>query len=194
MERDRENETLRLIQRIQARDRGAFESFILEYQRLVFHIIYRMVPRAEDREDLCQDVFMKAYQNLSEFRRESKLSTWIARIAYNTCLNHLHKKKAVSIENRILDQTAGIDWSETDYLPDRQLEDRDLSLRIQDEIAGLPLQYRTAVTLFHLEDMSIEEISKAMALPEGTVKSILFRARKILKNNWTRKYHEEICV
>ena len=86
------------IERILSGDQTAFRTLVEEYQRLVSHIVFRMVATKEDREDICQDVFMRIYQNLSDFRSESKLSTWIASIAYNACLNHLEKRKLVPLE------------------------------------------------------------------------------------------------
>jgi len=81
-----------LVERILDGDREAFLTFIDRYERLVKHIVFRMVDD-RDREELCQDVFMRAYRYLDGFRFEAKLSTWLARIARNTCLNHLEKKE-----------------------------------------------------------------------------------------------------
>src|SRR4030042_4444550 len=86
------------IERILAGDRVVFKTLVEDYQRLVSHIVFRMVSVKEDREDICQDVFLRIYQNLGDFRSESELSTWIARIAYNACLNHLDKRKLVPLE------------------------------------------------------------------------------------------------
>ena len=83
------------IERVLAGDSEAFRVIVENHRRLVGHIVFRMVPRRTDREDLCQDVFVKVYRNLGGFKFESRLSTWIARIAHNTCLNFLEKKKAV---------------------------------------------------------------------------------------------------
>ena len=81
-----------LVERILDGDREAFLTFIDQYERLVKHVVYRMVDDDRDREELCQDVFVRAHRYLDGFRFESKLSTWLARIARNTCLNHLEKK------------------------------------------------------------------------------------------------------
>ena len=87
------SDTKRLIDKILAGDNNAFKSLIEEYQRLVSHIVFRMINREADREDICQDIFIKVFQNLAEFKFESKLSTWIAKIAYNRCINFLEKKR-----------------------------------------------------------------------------------------------------
>lgn len=180
-----------LVQRILAGDANAFQAFIQEYQHLVAHMVFRMVSNAADREDLCQDVFLKAYQNLGRFRFESKVSTWIAKIAYNTCINHLHKKKALlygdtPYADDSLDSISGDRLS-----PDVFTEGKDTAGRIQKEIGKMDVRYRTILTLYHLDGMSYAEIGKIMNLPEGTVKSYLFRARKNLKEKLLLQYQRD---
>ena len=85
----------RLVRQILDGNELAFERLIRNFQRLVSHIVFRMIDNVSDREDICQDVFVKVYKNLKGFRFDSKLSTWIARIAYNRCINFLEKKKVV---------------------------------------------------------------------------------------------------
>ncbi|PJF32782.1 MAG: RNA polymerase subunit sigma-24, partial [Phototrophicales bacterium] len=78
-----------LIQKILDGDTEAFRELITANQRLVFHVVFRLVENPADREDLCQDIFVKVYQNLQRFKHNCKLSTWIATIAYNTAINSL---------------------------------------------------------------------------------------------------------
>lgn len=82
-----------LIQRIQGGEKEAFRFFIDQYKKLVFHIVYKTAANRIDPDDLSQEIFIKLYRNLSGFRNECTLSTWVAKIAYNTCLNALKKKK-----------------------------------------------------------------------------------------------------
>lgn len=179
------------IDKIISGDTKAYQSFIEEYQRLVMHIVFRMISNVADREDVCQDVFIKAYQNLSNFHFESKISTWLAKIAYNTCINYLKKKK-VPLFNDFSTDGESIDNFLSDHAsPDEFAERRDLSLRLQNEINKLPVQFRTILTLYHLDEMSYSEIVEIMGLPEGTVKSYLFRARKLLKERLISKYQQE---
>jgi len=150
-----------------------------------------MVPNITDREDLCQDVFLKVYKNLSKFRFDSKLSTWIARIAYNGCINFLEKKK-VPLYDDLDDSEQSVErFTDNEFRPDDITEGRDISSRLRGEIEKLPIKYRTIITLYHLDEMSYNEIADVMDLPEGTVKSYLFRARKLLKQRLEENYRPE---
>src|SRR6187402_996775 len=82
-----------LVSRVLSGDMQAFRALIKKHERLVGHMIGRLVKQGEDREELCQDVFMKVYDKLGEFNFQSQLSTWIATIAYRHAVNHLRKKK-----------------------------------------------------------------------------------------------------
>lgn len=183
-----------LIKKINSGDTRAFQSLIEDFQRLVYHIVFRMVANAADRQDVCQDIFVKVYQNLSQFQHESKLSTWIAKIAYNTAINHLKKKKVPLFDDRAVEGES-IETQMSGYAgPDDFAEERDLSDRLKKEIEQLPMQFRTILTLYHLEEMSYSEIAEILKLPAGTVKSYLFRARKLLKERLVSKYQlEEAC-
>ena len=180
-----------LVGRVLDGNVDAFEHLIDKYKALVVHIVYRMVANREDREDICQEVFMKIYRNLAGFRFESKLSTWIARVAYNTCMNHLDKKREILVDEVRPDpETLDCLSGDTDR-PDEVAEDLDVSLRLRAEIEKLPATYRTILTLYHLEEMSYNEIGEIMDVPEGTVKSHLFRARKHLRARLLSRYRKE---
>jgi RNA polymerase sigma factor (sigma-70 family) len=184
-------ETSSLIRKILAGDREAFKTIVEEYKRLVCHIVFRMVFNPEDREDLCQVVFIKVYQNLSSFKLESKLSSWIARIAYNSCIDHLKKRKALSLDELSPIGSYQADLANEETSPDEYAEKGDLSTRLKIEMEKMPVHFRTILTLYHLEGMSYMEISEIMQLPGGTVKSYLFRARRFLKNRLLTKYKKE---
>src|SRR6185436_14894482 len=89
----------------------AFKILIKQYERLVLQIVFRMVKREVDREDLCQDIFLKVYDKLQGFRFGSKLSTWIGSIAYNTCVNHLRKNRIVLVEQYEQEDEEGSHYS-----------------------------------------------------------------------------------
>jgi len=179
---------IRLVEKILAGETSAFEELVKEHQRLVGHIVFRMVPNRGDREDICQEVFMKVYKNLSRFRGESKLSTWIAKIAYNRCFDYLGTKK-IPVVNESFDDTIAI--PDDNSTPDRDAELSDISIRLRSEIEDLPPQSRVIITLYHLDELSYAEIGQILKLPEGTVKSHLFRSRKLLKRRLLSKYNKE---
>lgn len=178
-----------LVSQVLSGDRQAFRLLIKQNERLVGHMIARLIDRQEDREELCQDVFLKVYEKLGEFTFQSKLSTWIATIAYRHGINHLRKRK-IEIsdfpeeESKIERFIAIDDASET--LADQQLDDMVLQL-----IDKLPPQYKAILTLYHVQEMSYPEIVEITGLPEGTVKNYLFRARQLLKEKVKKYLGEE---
>jgi RNA polymerase sigma factor (sigma-70 family) len=169
-----------MVDRILNGDAGAFKQLVKDHERLVGQVVYRMISGESDREDLCQDIFVKVYQNLDTFRFDSKLSTWITRIAYTTCLNHLEKKKVPLFEDCSPEGSTVDDCRSESGDPEQWTGSRQASVRICEEIDQLPVVYGTILSLFHLQEMSYDEIGQILNLPEGTVKSYLFRA-------WTRK-------
>jgi RNA polymerase sigma-70 factor (ECF subfamily) len=183
------------VEQILAGDPNAFKRLVKDHERLVGQVVFRMISNVTDREDICQDIFVKVYQNLKGFRFNSKLSTWIARIAFTTCLNYLDKKKVplyedCAPEGRTIDDCYGEATS-----PEQWAGGRQASVKVCEEIDQLPVIYGTILSLFHLQDMSYSEISSVLAMPDGTVKSYLFRARKMLKERLRSKYNlEELCA
>ncbi|ANF52128.1 hypothetical protein A0O34_17105 [Chryseobacterium glaciei] len=156
---------------------GAFQHIVKQYQNLVYSILNRMMNNDEDIEDVGQEVFIKVYDHLKSFKRESKLSTWIAKITYNVAVNYI-KKNAKHQFNTIDDHSNFQFSSET---PETKLIGKEFDIYINRLISELPVQYRTVITLYHLDDFSIQEIQKVTKFPEGTIKGYLFRARKLLK-------------
>ena len=181
----------KLVAAVLAGDRKAFKILIQQYQKLVSHIVFRMVPVSADREDICQEVFIKVYQHLSGFRFDSKLSTWIGRIAYNTSLNFLEKKRLPLLDDLGDDDNEYIPADDAGEMPDEALENKELKAILNREIEKLPPVYQTVVMLFHLDHLSYEQIGQITQLPDGTVKSYLFRARRLLKDRLLRQYRRE---
>ena len=188
-----------IVRRILQGDRAAFVAFVERYERLVRHVVFRMVRDGRDREELCQDVFMKAHRHLARFRFEAKLSTWLARIAYTTALNHLEKKRLPlyadvaapheEAEPGRLNKLAQL--PSEDVGPEAEAAALDVRALVHGALDGLPVAQRTALTLYHLEGMSVKEVGEVMGLPDGTVKSHLFRARKQLKDLLLAQYHPD---
>jgi len=166
-----------LISQVLKGNRNAFTFLVNRYQNLVVHITGRLIQRQDELEDVCQEVFLKVFQNLAKYRNECKLSTWIATIAYNTSINYLRKFKKgdeVNPDDSIAFKNLS-DFKILDY------EKEDLHRYIREQIELLPVQYRTVLTLYHLEEFSYQEIEQITGMPEGTIKSYLFRAKALLK-------------
>jgi RNA polymerase sigma factor (sigma-70 family) len=173
-----------LVPQVISGDRQAFRMLIKQHERLVGHMIARLIDRHEDREELCQDVFLKVYEKLGEFTFQSKLSTWIATIAYRYGINHLRKKK---IEIRELPEEDEREQFISTENVEENFSDQQLDNIVMSLIDQLPPQYKAILTLYHVQDMSYPEIVEITGLPEGTVKNYLFRARQLLKEK-VKKY------
>ena len=184
-----------MVARVLAGDRDAFRALVHTHQRLVSHVVFRIVRDPRDREEVCQDVFIRVYQKLDQFAHESALGTWIARIAYRLSLNHLERRRIPLYDDLRPEETGGT--GSVDQLPGTgtspldEVEGAQLRAFVRARVDELPVQYRTVVTLYHLEEMAVGEIAAVMDLPEGTVKSHLFRARRMLKETLVARYGPE---
>ena len=184
-----------MVDEVLSGNNQAFRGIIDANERLVRQIVYRILPNDADREDVCQDVFLKVYQSLATFQFNSKLSTWIGRIAYNTALNHLEKKKVPLVADSVDEETTADQWPDITDITEDFAESRDLSIKLAGEIDELPVMYGTILSLFHLQDMQYGEIADILSLPIGTVKNYLFRARRMLRERLMQKFTAEgLCL
>lgn len=180
----------RLVTAVLNGDRYAFGLIVKKTEGLVAQMTFKMISSPGDRKDIAQDVYLKAFKNLSSFKFQSKLSTWIGQIAYNTCLHYLEKKKLVLMDNFGEDSEFPIDHFNKDLKNDTEdlLFNKELAAMLQTEIEQLKPLYKTLISLYHQEELSYAEIAEITSLPEGTVKNYIFRARKTLKENLLLKY------
>ena len=171
-----------LVQAVLAREAGAFERLVRDYQGLCWHIVYRMVRHPEDARELCQDTFLRIYRYLHQYRQESSLKSWIGQIAFTVALRHLERKRIPLVEPG------------NDDTPDDPIEqigdgfdleaacaDEELHRHLHAAMDALPPLQRTVLTLYHLDELSIPEIAAITGLAEGTIKSHLFRSRRQLR-------------
>lgn len=169
----REMNEKQLVSAVLSGDDSALRTLIGKYERLVAHMIARVVYNDLDREELCQDVFIKLHDKLSTFHFDSKLSTWIATIAYRMAVNFAKKKKLDQVDLDSVSFQIADDVS--------SYEDEDLSKFIVKLIEQLPVNYKLVLTLFYLEGFHYPEIVEITGMPEGTVKNYLHRAKQKLK-------------
>ena len=172
-----------IVDAVLARQPGALERLIQRHQALVWHLVYRMVPQAEDARELCQDVFLRVHDRLHQYRFESSLATWIGRVAFNVAARHLQKKRLpmVSADDDEDGEVSVLAQTSDGFDLEAACADQELMQHLGAEIERLPTLQRTLVTLYHLDELGIGEIASVTGLPEGTVKNYLFRARQRLR-------------
>jgi len=174
-----------LVSKVLSGDMPAFRLLIRQHERLVAHMIGRLVKHDGEREELCQDVFLRVYDKLNEFTFQSRLSTWIATIAYRYAINHLRKKKLL-LSDIPEEDSFNKNFVEEEN-PETLFSEQNMDEFVLKLIDKLPVQYKTVLILYHVESMSYPEIVEITGMPEGTVKNYLFRARNLLKEK-VKKY------
>jgi RNA polymerase sigma-70 factor (ECF subfamily) len=172
-----------LVTRALAGREDNFEELVRRYQRPIAAYIYRLIGDYEASLDLTQDVFVKIYSSLHRYRAEYKFSTWIYKIAHNAAVDHL-RRNAVR-QQALVAQSDGETYDlpiECQQLTPEQASERaERRAEIEALVLQLPDIYRELVVLRHAHDMSYDEIAEVTALPLGTVKNRLFRAREALR-------------
>ncbi|MBR4110118.1 MAG: sigma-70 family RNA polymerase sigma factor [Clostridia bacterium] len=173
-----------LISKAKEGDNKAFEEIISLYEKRVFSTIYYMVKNENEVEDIAQEVFIKIYRNLKNFKEESSLYTWIYRITINVCIDELKKKKNVVYIDEKLETADGemeIQLEDTAKGPEHLAEDEELKQKITNCIRKLPIDQRTMIVLRDIKGFTYMEIAEMTKINLGTVKSKINRARTALK-------------
>jgi RNA polymerase sigma-70 factor (ECF subfamily) len=179
-----------IINQIIAGDTKAFAVLVDRYKDLVFTLSIRMLKNREEAEEVSQDTFIKAYKSLQNFKGDSKFSTWIYRVAYNTCLDRIKKNKRKFIEVAIDEFTERHVKTIDNAL--EALERGEEKQAIQECLELLPSEDSFLLTLYYFEDQSLGEISKIMTIEANTIKVKLFRARKKLAAILKQRLEPEI--
>ncbi len=179
-------------------DERAARELVHRFERPVFSIVYRMVRDRELAEDLSQDVFVRTFNNLDRYDRSYRFSSWLFKIAYNLTVDHLRKRELPVISMHGAPDALTPERQEATSLrlesdeepPDDRLVAKELAGELEEAIAGLREDYRTAILLRHVEGRPYEEISEIMGIPLGTVKTYIFRARRELRAVLSESYGE----
>src|SRR6266705_1749170 len=168
-----------LVERYLAGDMTAFDELMLRYERQIYRVCYRFVENRDDAKDLAQDVFIKAFEHLPTFRRESSLKTWLYRIAINHCLNHVKKHSQEFVQ--VTEFT-----SSTKSSAQAELEHQEQRQRFRRLVKRLPPKQKAILELRVNEQLSYEEIAKISGRSVSTIKASVFFAleklRKLVKD------------
>ena len=189
------SEEMALVHAAKAGDVSAFESLVKKYDRNVFRIANHITHNREDAEDVVQDAFLKAYENLEQFQGQSKFYTWLVRIAVNEALMKLRKRRperTVSLDEDVKTEEDSLprdvaDWSPN---PEQQYSQAELKDILTRTIQGLPQGFRTVFVLRDVEGLSTEETAEALELSIPAVKSRLLRARLQLRDRLSRFFQK----
>lgn len=166
-----------LIERCRQGDDAAFRELVDQYKGLIFALIARSVPNRARVEEVAQDVFLKVHRGLPYFRGESKLSTWIYRIAINAISQERPELATISLDDDVGGERPRVQPG----ADDRAFGDLVLKDRLQKAIERLPVQYQVLINGHYLKGMRYEELAEALDLPMGTVKTHLHRAKRKLR-------------
>jgi RNA polymerase sigma-70 factor (ECF subfamily) len=178
----------RLLEALRVGDEAAYEDLIERYQQPVYNLVYRLMDDPADAADVVQEVFLKVFRNITAFRGDSSLKTWIYRISCNEAYNQRrwftrHRRNEVGLDAGEEDGARSLN----SVLPDRgrsafdMVCDRELHALVEDALTELNPQFRAAVVLRDIEDLSYEEIAEVLQISLGTVKSRILRGREALR-------------
>jgi RNA polymerase sigma-70 factor (ECF subfamily) len=187
---EEQHEEAQFVARLVARDEGAFNELVVTYQRRVFALVFRMLGRRDEAEDLAQEVFVQVFKAIDQFRGDSKLSTWIYRIAVNLCKNRTKylSRRHANDQDDVDAMADRLPFSAAKGVsvggisrPDELVEGMQLEVVVKRAIAQIEPEFREVLILRDVEDMSYEEIAEVTGLADGTVKSRIHRARAQLR-------------
>jgi len=164
-----------LVKRCKEGEQKSFKELFDMYKDKVFSTAVRMLGNSQDAEDTTQDIFIKIFKNINNYRGDSSLSTWIYKVTINTCLDNLKKRKKHE-KDKSSDEIDDIS-----SLPYGEIQPGTIHIIIEKEIQKLPEGYRTVFILHEIDGFKHEEIAKIMNITQGTSKSQLFKAKSILR-------------
>ena len=186
-----------LVNNIKNKDLNSFKVLVDEYQKKVLNTCNRFVNNREDAEDLTQEVFIEVYRSISGFRGDSKLSTWIYRIAVTKSLDFLRKRKrkkrfgimkSISSEERLREELKATDISN----PGTQAENQDRIKILNEALEKLPENQRVAFTLSKYDELSYQEIAEILETTISAVESLIHRAKNNLKKRLHNYYEKKL--
>jgi RNA polymerase sigma-70 factor (ECF subfamily) len=172
--KEEETDDLLIIGEILSGNAGVFRLLVLRYEKAVFNMGISFFHNREDASDFSQEVFFKVFRNLAQFRGGSRFSTWLYRVAYNTGINGIKRRK----EYRSLAEEEAVPDFDT---PEKRAILMSAKEAVKQAVTGLPERYRICIDLFFFYDRSYQEIEAITGYPVNTIKSHVFRAKKLLQ-------------
>ena len=175
-----------IIDRICRGDTAAFQKLVERYKKKIYFLAYDILGDHHEAEDISQEVFIKVFRSLRNFRRDAKMSSWIYQITANTCIDALRKKKSkpqVNLEyfNHVSLQDNLAGGGTRVQNPELSAEASIMQHKIQNALHKVTPKERTVFVMRHYNDLKIKEIAETLQVSSGTVKSLLFRALKKLR-------------
>ena len=180
-----------IIKKVLAGEQALFAQLVQRYQSYVFTLVLRFTDNREDAEEISQDIFVKAYRSLADFRGESKFSTWLYTVVRTSCITFLRKRKldTTSIDN---ERTFLQLESQESGFTANTIEQKSRHAMVNEAIRLLSPDDSQVITLFYKGEQSLDEIGKIMGLDPNTVKVKLHRARHRLKEKMEKHFSEEV--
>lgn len=178
-----------LVGRASNGDKASFESIMRRHNQLLFRTARSILKSDAETEDALQDAYLRAWRGLASFRAEARLSTWLVRIVINESLGRLRRRGAQVIPlDDLMDMPSQQHWleDELDRRPEPVAMRAEVRRLIEERIDMLPDAFRTVFVLRAVEELSVEEISAALEIPEATVRTRFFRARSLLRESLSR--------
>ncbi len=168
-------------------DQSAFGALLDNYHESVFYLLLKIVHNPNDAEDLAIESFDKAFRNLDTYAPTHAFSTWLFRIATNSGIDFIRKKRisTFSLDQQIYNEKGdhfSLNLKSDQPDPEKEIINEQAKQQIRDIVSKLHPRYRTLIELRYFQELSYEEIAVQLELPEGTIKSQLFRARNLLYN------------
>lgn len=180
-----------IINKVLGGEQALYAHLVKRYQNFVFTIVLRYTTNREDAEEIAQDVFVKAYRSLADFRGESKFSTWLYTIVTTTCITFLRKRKISvhSLDNEHIFEVAD---NQNATFRANQVEQKSKAQAINEAIKLLSVDDARIITLFYQAEQSLEEIGRIIGVDPNTAKVKLHRARQRLKEKMEKHFLEVV--
>ncbi|GAC1406334.1 MAG: sigma-70 family RNA polymerase sigma factor [Ktedonobacteraceae bacterium] len=176
-----EQDDVKLVAASKSGDQDAFAMLVQRHQHRVFNLVYRMLQQYDEANEVTQETFLAAWQGLPTFRGDARFSTWLYRIAYNCCLKQVEQRKRDNALHTAIEAEQRLEDADSETRADTAIDAHERQTLVREQLSTLPTKYRLVLVLRHLQEKTYEEMAEILAMPIGTIKTHLFRARNLLK-------------